>query len=100
MLFRRRPAGPTHGDLLACIHDLKETLMSTVDQLASDFTKYQADVTTALSELKTELATALAAQGGVPADVQAKLDALDSAVTAADTSLTAPAAPASGTGSA
>ena len=48
----------------------------------------------AVEELKTELANALAGQGGVPAAVQAKMDALDDAVRSADEALSTPPAPA------
>jgi hypothetical protein len=67
-----------------------EYIMTTIDQLTTDFAKFAGDVTTAVDDLKTELASALAARGGVPTDVQTKLDALDAAVQSAD-ALVAPA---------
>jgi uncharacterized protein YoxC len=83
-----------HDDVLMAIHHSLEQIMADIDGLTADFQKFAADVTTAVDELKTELTAALAAQGGVPADVQTKMDALDATVQAADAILNpAPATP-------
>lgn len=99
---------PGHADILEAILHIQEYIVSTVEQIQTDFTAYQADVTSALSDLQAsvsdlqttandlrdQLAAALAQQGGIPTDVQAKLDELDGQITAADTALKAvPAQP-------
>lgn len=56
--------------------------MTTVDQLAQDFATYQTDVQTDFDELKAQIAASN--PGGIPADVQAKIDALDATINAAD----------------
>ena len=61
----------------------EKTIMADVDKLTADFTKYQQDVTAALAALQAEIAN----QPPVSPAVQAKLDALDAAVNAADTGL-------------
>jgi hypothetical protein len=89
-----------HGDILTAIHHAQEHIMSTVEQVQNDFAAYRNDVTTALSglqatanDLRDQLAAALQNQGGVPAEVQAKLDELDGQIGAADAALKpAPAA--------
>lgn len=61
----------------------------SVDQLVSDFEQYKTDVDTKLSELSDALDAAMAQQGGIPLEVQQKLDELDATVAAADQALTA-----------
>lgn len=85
---------PGHEDILQAILHTLEHLVSTVEQVTADFTTYQTDVSTALgglaasvADLKTQLAAALANQGGVPPAVQASIDALDAQVVAADAAL-------------
>lgn len=91
------------AERLAAIETNQEQIMTDVDQLVTDFTTFKGDVTTALDglkatveELKAELAAALANQGGIPPEVQAKLDALDQDVLAADTAVKAAPTPAPG----
>jgi hypothetical protein len=74
-------------------------IMADIDTLTADFDTYKGDVTAALGGLKTtvqELRDELAAAGTVvPPAVQAKLDALDADIEAADAALSpAPTEPA------
>lgn len=57
----------------------------TIDEVTTDFGQYQADVSAKMTELENEVA----ASGGVPPAVQAKIDDLGSAIRAADAALTA-----------
>jgi hypothetical protein len=92
---------PGHGDILEAILHIQEYIVTTVEQVQTDFAAYQGDVTNALSglqasvaDLRDQLAAALQNVGGVPAAVQAKLDELDGQITAADAALKpAPAEP-------
>jgi NAD(P)-dependent dehydrogenase (short-subunit alcohol dehydrogenase family) len=63
-------------------------IMADVDTLTADFDAYKGDVTSALDGLKAtieELKAEIAATGTVvPPEVQAKLDALDADIAAAD----------------
>ncbi len=78
--FHRGCSG--HDRELAAIYHTLEHLVTTVDQLAQDFATYQTDVQTDFDELKAQIA---ASNGGtIPADVQAKIDALDATINAAD----------------
>jgi hypothetical protein len=106
MTRRKIPDMPLHEELAAALRllgreELAELLgvrlileevrrmAVSVDQLVADFETYHQDVSNKLDELKAELDAALANEGGIPAEVQAKLDELDAAVQTADQSLTA-----------
>jgi uncharacterized protein YoxC len=69
------------------------TIMTDVTTLAADFDKYKGDVTDAFARLQATIDAA----GGIPADVQAQIDALDTAINGADAEAVAedpaPAAP-------
>jgi uncharacterized coiled-coil protein SlyX len=75
-------------ELLGIAKILKEIhrMAINVDALKADFEQLRTDLNTKLAELRD----AIAAQGTIPADVQAKLDALDEEINAADLSVKAP----------
>lgn len=77
-------------ELLGIAEILKEIrrMAVNVDALKADFEQLRTDLNTKLAELRD----AIAAQGTIPADVQAKLDALDEEINAADLSVKAPEA--------
>lgn len=56
------------------------TIMTDVTQLTADFEQYKSDVTAAFARLQASIDAA----GGVPADVQAAIDALDTEIQGAD----------------
>ena len=81
---------------LGIIINEEETIVADIEQLTADFNQYKTDVGAAFGRLQASLDAALAAQGGVPADVQAQMDALDTAIQGADAEAVAedPAPPA------
>lgn len=92
--FHRGCSG--HDRELAAIHHTLEHLVTTVDQLAQDFATFQTDVQTGFDALKAQIAASN--PNGIPADVQAKIDALDATINSADVAVkaettTAPPAP-------
>lgn len=90
------------------IHNLKETLVATVDQLTADFTTYQGDVTSTLTTLQGNIGDLTAtvedlknqlANVQIPAAAQAAIDNLDAQVQAADATIKSAPAPVTGDGS-
>jgi len=77
--------------VLAILHSLhklnedQEKIMADIATLGADFAQYKTDVTAAFARLQASLDAALATQGGIPADVQAEIDATDAAIRGADT---------------
>ena len=69
---------------LGIVINEEETIVADIEQLTADFDQYKTDVTSAFARLQASLDAALANQGGVPADVQAQMDALDTAIQGAD----------------
>lgn len=69
------------------VHTQGERIMATLATLISDVTKYQGDVTAALSRAQTDLDAlkAALANAGLTPEQQAALDAADASVNAADT---------------
>jgi hypothetical protein len=70
----------------AALTQRMNAMSTTVDQLQTDFDKYKTDVSGALGALTASVAalTAELANAPITPAVQAKLDALDSDITAAD----------------
>jgi hypothetical protein len=56
------------------------TIMTDVTTLTADFDKYKGDVSAAFTRLEASVAAA----GGIPADVQTAIDALDAEINGAD----------------
>lgn len=72
---------------VVAVHTQGERIMATLATFISDVTKYQGDVTAALSRAQTDLDTlkAALANAGLTPEQQALLDAADASVNAADT---------------
>jgi len=66
--------------VLRIVEQEEEQVMTTVQELRADFDTYKGDVTDAFARLQASIDAA----GGVPADVQAAIDDLDTAVKGAD----------------
>jgi hypothetical protein len=68
---------------IAAVNTKAGKTMTDVATLTADFNTYKGDVSAAFARLQASLDAALANQG-IPADVQAQIDALDTAIHGAD----------------